>query len=141
MPISVNIKEHELLDKLSNRLPFEERENENIELSDISAALVLDYLQNVKSRLVDNFSNTPFSEILNLMDLYTGSKERRMLKNVAAMMFSKNPAKFFPTTQVDIVIFPDGCIENPNNMIEEPNIEDGAKIIPIGWFERLVTLL
>ena len=38
------------------------------------------------------------------------------------MMFSKNPAKFFPTTQVDIVIFPEGCIENPNNMIEVPKI-------------------
>ena len=35
---------------------------------------------------------------------------------------SKNPAKFFPTTQVDIVIFPEGCIKNPNNMIEVPKI-------------------
>ena len=99
----------EILDELremANRIPFDERGNENIELSDISAALVLDYLQSVKSRLVDNFSNTPFSEILNLMDLYTGPKERQMLKNVAAMMFCQNPAKFFPVTQVDIVIFP-----------------------------------
>ena len=56
------------------------------------------------------------------MDLYTGPKERRMLKNVAAMMFSQNPAKFFPVTQVDIVIFPEGCINNPNNMIEVPKI-------------------
>ena len=38
------------------------------------------------------------------------------------MMFCKNPAKFFPTTQVDIVIFPEGCVENPNNMIEVPKI-------------------
>ena len=102
---------------MANRIPFDERGNENIELSDISAALVLDYLQNVKSRLVDNFSNTPFSEILNLMDLYTGPKERQMLKNVAAMMFCQKPAKFFPVTQVDIVIFPEGCINNPNNKI------------------------
>ena len=82
----------------------------------------MDYLQSVKSRLVDHFTDTPFAEILNLMDLYTGPKERRMLKNVAAMMFSQNPAKFFPVTQVDIVIFPEGCINNLNNMIEVPKI-------------------
>ena len=38
------------------------------------------------------------------------------------MMFGKNPSKFFPTTQVDIVIFPEGCVQNPNNMIEIPKI-------------------
>ena len=115
----------EVLDELremANRTPFDERGNQEIELSDISAALVLDYLQSVKSRLANDFTKTPFSEILNLMDLFTGPKERRMLKNVAAMMFSKNPAKYFPVTQVDIVIFPEGCIQNPNNMIEIPKI-------------------
>ena len=45
------------------------------------------------------------------MDLLNGPVEHQTLKNVAAMMFGKNPAKFFPTTQVDIVIFPEGCIE------------------------------
>lgn len=48
----------------------------------------------------------PFEEVLDKMDLYTGPRERRMLKNVAAMMFCENPNKFFPYTQVDIVIFP-----------------------------------
>lgn len=56
------------------------------------------------------------------MDLLVGPVERQLVKNVAAMMFCKNPAKFFPTTQVDIVIFPEGCIKNPNNMIEVPKI-------------------
>ena len=61
-------------------------------------------------------------EILGQMDLLTGPTEHQTLKNVAAMMFCKNPAKFFPTTQVDIVIFPEGCVKNPNNMIEVPKI-------------------
>ena len=122
MPISVNLEEHELLDKLSSRLPFDERGNASIELLDISAALILDFLQTIKSPLANHFTDTPFKEILNLMNLYTGPKERRVLKNVAAMMFSQNPAKFFPVTQVDIVIFPEGCIKNPNNMIEVPKI-------------------
>ena len=115
----------EVLDELremANRTPFDERGNERIEISDISPALVLDYLQTVGSRLANDFESKPFVEILNQMDLLTGPTEHQTLKNVAAMMFCKNPAKFFPVTQVDIVIFPEGCIENPNNMIEVPKI-------------------
>ena len=84
--------------------------------------MVLDYLQTVGSRLANDFENKPFVEILGQMDLLTGPTEHQTLKNVAAMMFCKNPAKFFPTTQVDIVIFPEGCVKNPNNMIEVPKI-------------------
>lgn len=32
------------------------------------------------------------------------------------------PEKFFPVTQVDIVHFPEGSIENPDMMIEVPAI-------------------
>ena len=115
----------EVLDELrdmANRIPFDERGNEQIDISDISPALVLDYLQTVGSRLANDFESRPFVEILGQMDLLTGPNEHRKVKNVAAMMFCKNPAKFFPATQVDIVIFPEGCIENPNNMIEVPKI-------------------
>ena len=93
----------EVLDELremANRTPFDERGNERIEISDISPALVLDYLQTVGSRLANDFENKPFVEILGQMDLLTGPTEHQTLKNVAAMMFCKNPAKFFPTTQV-----------------------------------------
>lgn len=115
----------EVLDELremANRTPFDERGNESIEITDISRALVLDYLQTVNSRLVADFEKLSLFELLSQMDLLVGPVERQLVKNVAAMMFCKNPAKFFPTTQVDIVIFPEGCIKNPNNMIEVPKI-------------------
>ena len=98
----------EVLDELremANRIPFDERGNENIEVADISPILVLDYLQAVNSRLANDFGNKSFVDILNQMDLLVGPLERQLFKNVAAMMFCKNPAKFFPVTQVDIVIF------------------------------------
>lgn len=38
------------------------------------------------------------------------------------MMFCDHPEKFFPVTQVDIVHFPEGSIENPDVMIEAPKI-------------------
>lgn len=56
------------------------------------------------------------------MDLLAGPIENRQIKNVAAMMFCDNPEKFFPVTQVDIVSFPEGSIENPDVMIETPAI-------------------
>lgn len=56
------------------------------------------------------------------MDLFVGPKENRMIKNVAAMMFCPDPEKFFPYTQVEIVIFPEGIFENPRNFKEVPPI-------------------
>ena len=97
---------------------FDERGNVSIELTDLSPAIVLDYLYAVKSPLAETFSTIPFIEVLRKMSLTTNSNGKRLIKNVAAMMFCKNPAKYFPVTQVDIVLFPEGCIKNPNNLIE-----------------------
>lgn len=52
------------------------------------------------------------------MDLMTGPTENRMLKNVAAMMFCEHPEKFFKYAQTDIVIFPEGRINGPDNFSE-----------------------
>ena len=38
------------------------------------------------------------------------------------MMFNDHPEKFFPCTQVDIVMFPGGKVKDPNNFIEVPPI-------------------
>lgn len=107
---------------LANRIPFDERGNEMITIDDISGLLVYEHLKAVKSKLAENFVNQPLMEILDEMDLLTGPTENRLIKNVAAMMFCEHPEKFFPVTQVDIVLFPQGSIENPDVMIEVPRI-------------------
>ena len=115
----------EVLDELremANRTPFDDRGNPDITINDISPVLVLEHLKKVGSKLVKEFYTTPLEDILDKMDLYTGPQEKRMIKNVAAMMFCENPCKFFPYTQVDIVIFPNGLEQDPNNMIEVPKI-------------------
>lgn len=38
------------------------------------------------------------------------------------MMFCPHPEKFFPVTRSEIVIFPEGSEENPDEMIEVPTI-------------------
>jgi len=84
--------------------------------------LVYEHLKAVKSKLAENFVSRPLMDVLNEMDLLTGPTENRLIKNVAAMMFCEHPEKFFPVTQVDIVLFPEGSIENPDEMIEVPKI-------------------
>lgn len=107
---------------LANRIPFDDRGNETIGIDDISEILVYEHLKSVKSKLADNFTKRPLINILDEMDLLTGPSENRLIKNVAAMMFCEHPERFFPVTQVDIVIFPEGSIENPDVMIEVPKI-------------------
>lgn len=115
----------EILDEvreLANRVPFDERGNEVISIDDISGVRVYEHLKKVGSKLADEFGNKPLLEILDEMNLIVGPTENRLLKNVAAMMFCDHPEKFFPVTQVDIVHFPEGSIENPDVMIEAPKI-------------------
>lgn len=118
----------EFLDQLrdmANRVPFDDRGNENILMKDISPLLLKDYLKKVDSRLVkeDFASNSDMERILDQMDLLDGPKEKRLVKNVAAMMFAEHPEKYFKTTQVDIVLFPEGLEYNPDNFIEVPVIK------------------
>lgn len=115
----------EILDQvreLASRIPFDERGNSSASIEDISALLVYEHLKSVKSKLADNFMSRQLVDILDEMDLLTGPTENRQIKNVAVMMFCEHPERFFPVTQVDIVIFPEGSIENPDVMIEAPKI-------------------
>ena len=115
------IAKGEVLDELremTNRIPFDERVNPNISLSDISMTLLRDYLAKVDSKLERLLFTQPLEQTLEQMDLLDGPTENKMLKNVAAMMFCDHPEKFFKYTQIDIVIFPKGRLNDPNNFSE-----------------------
>lgn len=111
------------LREMANRVPFDDRGNPEISINDISGVHVLDYLQKVGSKLAKEFSRNSLEVILEKMDLVVGPKEKRIIKNVAAMMFCPNLEKFFPYSQVEIVIFPEGIFENPRNFTEVPPIQ------------------
>ena len=129
------IAKGEVLDELRDlavRVPFDERGNPNIKLEDISIVLLRDYLAKVGSKLEAELYKKPLPAILEQMDLYVGPTERRMLRNVAAMMFSEHPEQIFPYMQIDIAIFPKGRIEGPDNFSETtiygsvPQLVNGA---------------
>ena len=109
----------EELREMTNRVPFDERPNPDISLGDISMVLLRDYLATIGSKLEASLFTQPLVETLDQMALMTGPTENRMIKNVAAMMFCEHPEKFFPYTQVEIVVFPEGKMNNPQNFIEK----------------------
>lgn len=115
----------EILDEvreLANRVPFDERGNASATIDDISGVLVYNHLKKIGSKLIDNFAAKPLTDILDEMDLMTGPTESKQIKNCALMMFCEHPEKFFPVTQVDIVIFPEGSIENPDLLIDRKSV-------------------
>ena len=110
--------ERELIN-LANRTPFDDRGNELISLRDISTTLLRDFLVEVGSDLADqDLTGDNLKIVLDQMDLLEATPEGFKVKNVAAMMFCEHPEKFFKMTQVEIVIFPKGRLQDPDNMIE-----------------------
>lgn len=112
----------EVLDELrdmASRVPFDGRGNPDIKEEDIDYVLIREYLQEVRSRMVGELKHLDTMDLLERMDLLIGPTENRMIKNVAAMMFSNHPEKFFPYTQISIVVFPEGKIQNPNRFSEK----------------------
>ncbi|MCQ2329305.1 MAG: putative DNA binding domain-containing protein [Paludibacteraceae bacterium] len=114
----------EELRALANRVPYDDRGNAAIMIEDISTAILRDHLVAVKSSLAnEDMSGDRLWSILDQMDLTEQTPDGRFIRNVAAMMFSEHPEKFFKYTQVEIVIFPEGREQNPNNIIELPIIK------------------
>ena len=109
--------ERELIN-LANRMPFDDRGNDDIKLTDISPLLLHDYLVKVKSSLADIPLTDHMEDVLEQMDLLEPVPEGKRIKNVAAMMFAEHPDRFFKQAQVEIVLFPEGREKNPNNLIE-----------------------
>lgn len=112
----------EVLDELrdmATRVPFDMRGNLEITEDDIDVILLRAYLQTVKSRMISELKHLDIMDILERMDLLTGPTEQRIIKNVAAMMFCDHPEKFFPYTQISVVVFPEGKIQNPNRFTEK----------------------
>jgi ATP-dependent DNA helicase RecG len=100
--------ERDELISLTRQTPFDDRINTQASIEDISPLLVREYLQNVKSSLVDQIETTPINDIYRAMDLVSGPDELLYPKNVALMMFNYRPEKFFPYSRIEIVEFPNG---------------------------------
>jgi len=118
--VKVSKSQKEELIALSGKTPFDDRPNTQVSYEEISLTLVRDYLRKVESKLVDAMDSLTKEQLLSQMQLLYGPPERRHPRNVALMMFTDNPEKYFPYSRVEIVHFPNG--EAADDFIEIPNI-------------------
>ena len=84
----------ENLDRLrdmANRVPYDDRGNEDISVDDISPLLVKAHLASIGSKLAKADFTSDMEKILEQMELLDGPKEKRLVKNVGR---ENNPDNF-----------------------------------------------
>ena len=121
-------QERELIN-MTNYVPLDARPNFDATEDDISVALLIDHLNETKSKLAKQVTERGVMAVLNDMQLLVGPPEQQYISNAALMMFCEHLDKFFPYTQVEIVRFPDGSIKNPNNFKEFPVIKGSVPMM------------
>lgn len=100
-------EETELM-SLANAVPFDDRLNQTAKVSDLSRALILEFLEEVESDLAGPAATMPMEELGRQMHLIGGTAEAPFPLNVGLLFFHSAPHRFFPGTQIDVVWFPDG---------------------------------
>ena len=118
--VRANKSQREELISLSGKTPFDDRPNIHVGMDEISLPLIRDYLRKVESKLLDTMESLSREQLLSQMQLLYGPPERLYPRNIALMMFTENPEKYFPYCRVEIVHFPKG--EAFEEFIETPPI-------------------
>ena len=86
-------------------VPYDDRVNHKYSLNDLSQGLVRSFLQEIKSKLLDDFDKQSFIDVCRQMNLVEGADEYVKPKNFALMFFNDHPEKIFPKAQIEIVSF------------------------------------
>jgi len=107
--VKANQQEQQELISLANQVPFDDQANTQASLNDISTTLIRDHLRITKSRLHEISESLSKADLLGQMELVSGPPEMLFPRNIALMLFSEKPEKFFPNTRIEIVEFPNGA--------------------------------
>ncbi len=98
-----DVKLKELL-RQSSYLPFDECNNTAATLADLDLGLIRTHLQKTGSRLFDESALMPFPDLCRNLKIANGPAENLRPLNLALLLFSPEPEKWFPGTQIDLVI-------------------------------------
>ncbi len=100
--------ERELL-SLTAKVPWDDRFNQTANLSDLSSPLMAAYLREVGSALADDAPSLSVEALGRQLNVVGGPAESPWVKNVGLLFFNETPDRFFPSTQIDVVWFPEGA--------------------------------
>lgn len=93
---------------LANKIPFDDRYCQTASVDDLEPHLIREFLSQVKSDLAIPAQTMSAVELGKRMNIVGGLPEVLFPKNVGLLFFNRQPEKFFPATQIDVVYFPDG---------------------------------
>ena len=106
--VIANAEQTRELLSLTANVPFDDRVNVKASLDDISSLLIRQHLKETGSKLYEESLNRTHEEICLQMNLAEGAAEHLLPKNVGLLMFNDHPEKFFPSTEIHVIEFPDG---------------------------------
>jgi ATP-dependent DNA helicase RecG len=100
--------EHDLIG-LTASVPFDDRLHPTASIAELSLSLMQAFLREVRSGLADQAKKLSLENIGRQLQVIDGPAEAPRPKNVGLLFFTEEPHRFFPTTQIDVVWFPDGA--------------------------------
>ncbi|KQC09584.1 MAG: hypothetical protein APR54_03600 [Candidatus Cloacimonas sp. SDB] len=105
--VPANHQEERQLMELTARTTFDNRINQFASVDDINLTYVVTHLKEVNSSLSDHVTRIPALDIYKSMDIVRGPEEFIRPVNIGLLLFSDEPHKFFPGTQIDLIIYHD----------------------------------
>lgn len=94
----------ELFDKF-NAVPFDDRVNREVKISDIRRGYVEDFLRESNSSLVEELNNRTLEELLVSMEVANFTDTGIDVRNIGIMMFAEHPEKFMPGAKIELIRF------------------------------------
>lgn len=91
----------------SSNIPFDDRPNLAAELGDLDIELMREHLKAIRSGLYPFALSMSSMDIAKNMQLVDGPPERLKPLNVAILMFSAQPEKYFKYARIELVDIPD----------------------------------
>lgn len=98
-------RDREELITLASQQPFDDRSNRTASITDVNLGYVQEFLRVSGSKLLEQVGHIPPEQLLSHLNLLDGPTESRKVRNVALMLFSDSPERFFPYSFIDIVHF------------------------------------
>lgn len=94
----------ELFDKF-NAVPFDDRVNREVKITDIRRGFVEDFLVESNSSLAEDLNERTLEDLLVALEVANATDVGIDIRNIALLMFSERPEKFLPGAQIELIRF------------------------------------
>ncbi|MGQ8335807.1 ATP-binding protein [Sunxiuqinia sp. A32] len=100
------------LQELAARIPFDDRINNQATIGALDLGLIREYLQEIKSSLLEESAQMPFTDLCKTMLIAKGPNEDIRPVNVGLLFFSKQPEQYFDRAWIELVWHKDDSGKN-----------------------------